>query len=563
MSLFGPWAGLARLTTVNDVVTFFNVPGEAWTAFENQVGDFQGDLRFLASLPRAGLLGGISLAQLPDGSKILPVTATQIGLVWRLAKRVMAFQGGINENDFVDVDPWDEPGSSSGNQAAVSTSPSGVKDKVLKMSSLIDQGDDSELLPPSSSDISKWLQQYLAVMGSMPEESEEPSPNQLAGLAKRVFKDDLAPYTDFAVFGPYERKLSRSHKCRIFTPLGDGSFLQRELPGPPTYQSWVASWRVYKTACLMLGVLSISALEIYARTIEKLNTQWPSCWGLIYAADDALRAERFDKLRRHFIAESAFGRQVPRDWDPVHPWSCVMIYAARDDTYWSEKVHIPASAWVAAGSKGKPAVATEAAVRANVPGLQDASDGVGTITADQRDAKRQANRDRRVVRRQKFKQDLLELRAYRDMKVIQRGFDKTAKGGGKGSSRTTECNPSSYPFPPVPPGGVAVKETKEKPSKPVTCKPQVPEQFWVVSNARKGRVSHRVRDASWNLDLSRWTTWCGWHFAERNVKVSLSPKLLQGTVKCKKCEQAKEVRDDVNRGVSLAQIMALPKGSGK
>eukprot|EP00438_Fugacium_kawagutii_P019940 Skav217452 [mRNA] locus=scaffold518:214975:215442:- [translate_table: standard] len=146
----------------------------------------------------------------------------------------MAFQGGINEKGFVEVDSWEEPGNNNVSPVVGNSSTAGVQVKILKMSNLIDQGDDSELLPPSSGEISKWLRQYLAVMGAMPKESEEPSPNQLAGLAKRVFKDDLARYTDFAVFGPYERKLSKSHKCRIFAPLGDGSFLQRELPGPPT-----------------------------------------------------------------------------------------------------------------------------------------------------------------------------------------------------------------------------------------------------------------------------------------------------------------------------------------
>lgn len=377
------------------------------------------------------------MAILPDGSKPLPVTATQLGLVWRLARRVIAFQGGMAENNFVDIDPWDEARQPPRTSTPTST-PTGIKDKILNMSNLVDQGDDSELLPPSANEISRWLQNYLAIMGAMPEESEEPSPNQLAGLAKRIFKDDLAPYTDLAVRGPYERKLTKSHRCRIFTPLGDGSFLQRELPGPPTYQSWLASWRVYETACLMLGVLPISALEVYGRAVEKLVAQWPTCWGLIYAADDALRAEKFDKLRRHFIAEAAFGRQVPRDWDERQPWSCVMIYAARDDGYWSEKVHVPASAWVAAGSKGKPVVATEAAVRANVPGLRDSVENVTEANQDQREAKRQSNRDKRVLKRLKFKQDLIELRSYRQMKSQDAGKGGGKDSGGKGKGKTKD-----------------------------------------------------------------------------------------------------------------------------
>ena len=46
-----------------------------------------------------------------------------------------------------------------------------MKEKVLKMSLPIDQSDESELLPPATSDINNWLQNCHAVMGVMPEES--------------------------------------------------------------------------------------------------------------------------------------------------------------------------------------------------------------------------------------------------------------------------------------------------------------------------------------------------------------------------------------------------------
>ena len=35
-------------------------------------------------------------------------------------------------------------------------------------------------------------------------------------------------------------------------PSGDGSFLQKDLPGPASFQAWTASWRVFR-ACLMSG----------------------------------------------------------------------------------------------------------------------------------------------------------------------------------------------------------------------------------------------------------------------------------------------------------------------
>lgn len=88
---------------------------------------------------------------------------------------------------------------------------------------------------------------------------------------------------------------------------------------------------------------------------------------------------------------------------------------------------------------------------------------------------------------------------------------------------------------PKTPGGEGAPVTPKV--KVTKSKVNVPDQPWAVSTGRYGKISHRVRRASWNLGLSAWDTWCGWHFAERNVKVTLTPTYQQGTQKCKKCEQ--------------------------
>ena len=116
------------------------------------------------------------------------------------------------------------------------------------------------------------------------------------------------------------------------------------------------------------------------------------------------------------------------------------------------------------------------------------------------------------------------------------------------------------PVPGTPVANVAkfqeVQEDKEPaPQTRKAKKPAPPEQCWAVSTGRKGRTSHRVRRASWNLSLASWDTWCGWHFAEKNVKVTLSPKLLASTSQCKRCEAAYQSRDGVKDEVSLASLV--------
>ena len=120
--------------------------------------------------------------------------------------------------------------------------------------------------------------------------------------------------------------------------------------------------------------------------------------------------------------------------------SCVFIQLTKDDAYWAEKVNIPASAWVAAGAKGQPVAATEAAVKAHVPGLQDTlkaphehDQGAGRC--------RQSNKDKRLARKRKFLADMDELRNLRAGQPKPHhggagGKDSGGKGGGKSKDQS-------------------------------------------------------------------------------------------------------------------------------
>ena len=391
------------------------------------------------SLPKVALISGCGQATTADGP-LTPVQATQVGLVWRLARRSIAARSGVSEEQFQDIDPWAETASDAGGET-VRQEPSArsggtVKERVLKMSSLIDQHDESELLPPVAAEVDRWFQNYIMVMGSQPDETEEPTPAQLAALYKRVYTENRSPYTDFSVWTPFERRMSRIQKCRTYTPLGDGSYLQKDLPGPGSHSSWRASWNVFKVACLMLNICSIAALEAYARQIEKLVTQWPKCWGLVYLADDAARAERLEKVRRRLTIESAQGRQVPRDWDPTRPWSCVFIVLAQDMEYWAEKVHHPAAAWSATGGRGSPVVASEAAVLEVLQGGQKALNTETETAAAHGDPRRtQSNRDKRLAKKRRWAAEREELARHRSSSATGSKGNPSPKGKGKGKSK--------------------------------------------------------------------------------------------------------------------------------
>ena len=456
MSLFGAWDQLGAFRDVDDLLHHFAVGTDVWTAFEAQIGNPGADIRLLSALPRTALVAGCNVALRADGSGLTAIQATQVGLVWRMARRITAYHAGTLETDYVDVDPWEEKPESYGDKAARGSPTlgggSGVKERVLKMASLIDQTDESELLPPAAADVDKWYQNYVVIMGALPDESEEPTASQLAALAKRTLHNDQAPYTDFAVWTPYERKMSKVQKCRTYTPLGDGSFLQRDLPGPGSLQAWKASWAVFKTASMMLNIVGLAALDSYQRHIERLAIQWPSCWGLIYAADDLARAEKLERVRRTITAEAARGRQVPVDWNPSSPWTCVFQVIIKDTEFWADKVHHPAAAWTASGGRGAPVVATEAAVLNVIPGGNETNN----LDMDERtQKKRQSNRDKKLAKKQRKANEKEDLHGKSAFQTSEK-----PKGKGKGKSKDQAGNAICFSWASgqgacasVPPGG--------------------------------------------------------------------------------------------------------------
>lgn len=116
---------------------------------------------------------------------------------------------GLPEGDFVDVDPWaNDTGDKLKDQSTtgVTTEATPVKERVLKMSNVVDQADDSELLLASGGEIDKWANSHVAVMGAPPLEEEEPNEAQLSAMNRRVNVLKQPPSADFGVWLPFARR---------------------------------------------------------------------------------------------------------------------------------------------------------------------------------------------------------------------------------------------------------------------------------------------------------------------------------------------------------------------
>lgn len=99
-------------------------------------------------------------------------------------------------------------------------------------------------------------------MGAPPQDEEEATDAQLAALYQRVYAQKLAPYVDFAAWLPFGRRVQKNQKFRAFLPIGDGSFVMKELPGPQNLQQWTVCWRVFKNSMHFVGHCNLSFIAV-------------------------------------------------------------------------------------------------------------------------------------------------------------------------------------------------------------------------------------------------------------------------------------------------------------
>ena len=366
--MFPAEADARAWTTLTEIRLFTGLRDEAWDAVHGRLGDLNDTPRNLALLPDSVLRAAASAARLTpaqgqaEGPQITPVDAAQLGLTWRISRRMMT-EGAAGWTNFADSDPMvpqaaAQPASSvaqgGGAQAQqANTAGQGSPDnRKLKMAAYLDQADDSEFSPAPRSQVETWFQNYRTFALGAPEEDEEPTAEQLQALHVKVSVLNSAPYADLAIWGPFNRKVVRAMKFVAWLPQPDGTYLKKDIPGPANFASWLTSWRVFRTACIMLDVVAECALTRYSKRVERLSLCWPEAWHLIALADDKMRAEGLERTRRRIESAIANGSPPPQQWSAAKPWTSAFLLAADDDQFWNEQVRDLATSWIARGGRG-------------------------------------------------------------------------------------------------------------------------------------------------------------------------------------------------------------------
>ena len=271
-----------------------------------------------------------------------PKEKAQVGMLRRYARLLCDLPG--DEGSM---------GLSSRPAAAAPIAPQ-VPKRKFKISNVVDQGDDQEIDALPAADFRVAVKRFRASNDGLdPAADEEATPDQLQGVAIKLAQD-AAPYADFAVLRPFGQRLERSLKFRIecWDPV-KAKLVSKELPGPPSIDEWRRSWKVFTFIMVALGAVSRARLDRYRDKIGYLNDkfgQMRGCtWWLIALADQRMRSERMEKLRRIFEAEVAEGRPstAAGGFDATRPWDAVFLAAAYDSEFWDEEVKEAALLYIA------------------------------------------------------------------------------------------------------------------------------------------------------------------------------------------------------------------------
>jgi hypothetical protein len=186
---------------------------------------------------------------------------------------------------------------------------------------------------------------YKARLGILPLEGYMPSPEQLSAL-KHLLDNDIVPYVDFALWGPYNKRFLRRKAALVtFTPdLDTGNWREsHKLIGPTTFDIWFSNWCVYRTSMVMLDGAETERLDQYAQFIRALHEKYTAkCWWLIYQADVRLRSEKLGRLVTDKVGQDSAAIEDKLRWSKAFTKATDVEHPGIAE-FWNAEVHRPAA----------------------------------------------------------------------------------------------------------------------------------------------------------------------------------------------------------------------------
>ena len=220
------------LTTLTDLVRWYNVDPAVWNAFVGQVGDPTDDYRLLAVLPPPVVEAALENATKASGEHLTVMQATQVGQVYKLPRRKSWVASAKPWEDWVETQLWSSSStgpSSSPSTLATAPTTTSPGERKIKMNGVLDQGDDSEFTLDDTKVTMMAYERYVNLMGGPPTPEQEPTVEQLSAMRRRVETLQLSPYVGLRSVGAFRKEEPESPQAQ---DLDDAAGRQLRGEGP-------------------------------------------------------------------------------------------------------------------------------------------------------------------------------------------------------------------------------------------------------------------------------------------------------------------------------------------
>ena len=147
----------------------------------------------------------------------------------------------------------------------------------------------------TSKDHLDGLDLFCKLMHRPPFPAEKPSISQMTALLETL-KCGSA-YVDFALWGSFHIRTARSFRFRGMAVGPGGTLIEVELKGPPSFEFWSPSWKVFQCAMISANAAIPPVLIAYRDLIKGFNISYgEKCWPLLYQQDVRFRQEILPEL---------------------------------------------------------------------------------------------------------------------------------------------------------------------------------------------------------------------------------------------------------------------------
>ena len=345
---------LSGMATVADARRWSGVTDATFAALQERSGPFT-TFRELVMMPAEAWAAAITETRIgtdpadPQANRpLLPVEVGHVGSLRRVARLRMGLPGdeGAPTPSAAAGTGLAPPGGAPANSGAGSASGNvvgGVTQRRVKLANVLDQGDDTEIVPLTSDRVRSLMKEFRKRNDDTdPTDEEEITGDQLAALDAKI-QAGQAPYADFGVWRPFGSRIERQMKFVAKILNAQGQWINKELSGPPDFHEWGKSYKVLRTGLITLDVVKDARIRAYFDRMAELNVKFGSkYWWLIAQADIRMRSERMEKIYRTALIDHAealdSGGSGLKGFDLAKPWDFVWRKAADDDVFWDKEV---------------------------------------------------------------------------------------------------------------------------------------------------------------------------------------------------------------------------------